>query len=554
MPYDEIVEGIVTARSRQADESYLEYCQAMTAACQPGNEDLFAARDGLPLFWNRQNFQKPEDRAIGFAYTFLGVRIECAQCHKHPFDRWSKEDFQSFARLFSSIRSNPNVVSPDARADRMELINTITDGQELRGGKLRKTIYSAAAAGKIVPFPELLINTQAIKAKARKAARKEGPNAPMRIPSGKILGELDQVSLDSDTRPALMDWLRSPDNPYFAKAVVNRVWSNYFGIGIVDPTDDMNLANPPSNGPLIDYLASEFIAKHYDLKWLHRTIVTSETYQRSAEPNETNAADRTNFSRHVPRRLPAEVIFDCTALATGSDELASRLRDRLSGLAIANGIPRRRNQSDFALTVFGQSIRESNCDCDRSDSPSLLQSIYLRNDQEMHSRLKAADGWVAQACAAIGVGGPESKQDDGVNGAERRAGAIKKQFSARIAAFKNQPQQRQAKQQAQLKREHERITEKLKLLGYQVPELERLLADGEAWGHLEPCDREQTEVAKSTIEEIVQQAYLRTLSRYPDPEETQISIDYINQSDTPADGIESLLWALVNTKEFIITH
>jgi len=93
VPYDQIVEGIVTAESRNANESYLEYCEAMTAACQPGQESQFAKREGLPLFWVRRNFQTPEDRAIGFSYTFLGVRIECAQCHKHPFDKWSKDDF-----------------------------------------------------------------------------------------------------------------------------------------------------------------------------------------------------------------------------------------------------------------------------------------------------------------------------------------------------------------------------------------------------------------------------------------------------------------------------
>ena len=230
MPYDEIVEGIVIAQSRQPEESYLDYCKAMTEACRPGNEDLFAARDGLPMYWSRRDFQKPEDRAIGFAYTFLGVRIECAQCHKHPFDRWSKEDFGNFARLFSPIRSNANAVAPDAKEERMELINAIVDDPELKGGKLRnRSLYAAAKEGKIVPFSELLVNTQAIKARAEKQRQEERRKAPMRIPSGKILGELDKVSLESDTRPALMEWLRSPDNPYFAKAIVNRVWSNYFG-------------------------------------------------------------------------------------------------------------------------------------------------------------------------------------------------------------------------------------------------------------------------------------------------------------------------------------
>lgn len=554
VPYDEIVEGIVTAQSRQRDETYLAYCEAMTQACKPGNEDLFAARDGLPMFWSRKNFQKPEDRAIGFAYTFLGVRIECAQCHKHPFDRWSKEDFQGFSKLFSPIRSNPNAVSPEAKKDRMELINTITDGAELKGGKLRRTIYTAARKGQVVPFAELLINTRAITARARKQAKKQGRNAPMRIPSGKILGELTKLSLNSDTRPALMEWLRSPDNPYFAKAIVNRVWSNYFGVGIVDPTDDMNLANPPSNTALLEHLATEFINNDYDLKWLHRWIVTSETYQRSAETNETNVSDRTNFSRHVPRRLPAEVLYDATVLATGSDRQVAQLRSQLDSMAIANGKARQRNKNDFALTVFGQSIRESNCDCDRSDSPSLLQSIYLRNDKDIHARLTDHDGWVAQACAAMGVDGPKSKSDANDSVSQRKANSIRKQFMIRAARFREQPEDRQAKQMPHMKQNYNRIGKRLKVLGFRIPKLEQLIANENAWTQLQIRNVAKTAAATTTVEQIVRESYLRTLSRYPDAEESEISVAFINESKTPADGVESLIWALVNTKEFIITH
>lgn len=554
IPYDEIVEGIVTAQSRQPEETYLDYCKAMSEACKPGNEKLFAARDGLPMYWSRRDFQKPEDRAIGFAYTFLGVRIECAQCHKHPFDRWSKEDFGNFARLFSPIRSNANAVAPDAKDERMQLISSITDGEELKGGRLRRSLNAAAKQGKTVPFAELLVNTRAIKAKAKKAARKNGRDAPMRIPSGKILGELDNISLEADTRPALMEWLRSPDNPYFVKAIVNRVWSNYFGNGIVDPTDDMNLGNPPSNAALLDHLSAEFIKHDYDLKWLHRWIVTSETYQRSAETNDTNALDRKNFARHIPRRLPAEVVYDAVVLATGSNSQAAKRRDQLHKLAIADGIPRRRNKRDFALTVFGQSIRESNCDCDRSDSPSLLQSIYLRNDRDVHARLTARDGWVNQACAAIGAQGP-SPQAGNLQGVElRQATAMKTRFLERLQAYKEQPEKRRKKLRPQIKRDRDRIAQKMGSFGFETPSLAQLIDQPNPWQQLQPVQADQPERAQQSIEEIVTEAYLRTLSRYPDPEETEISVSYIRESEKPAEGIESLLWALINTKEFIITH
>ena len=113
-----------------------------------------------------------------------------------------------------------------------------------------------------------------------------------------------------DVREPLMAWLRSPDNPLFAKAFVNRVWANYFNVGIVNPPDDMNLANPPSNAPLLDYLADGFIANKFDMKWLHREILNSRSYQLSWQPNATNRLDERNFARAVPRRLPAEVAWD----------------------------------------------------------------------------------------------------------------------------------------------------------------------------------------------------------------------------------------------------
>ena len=412
MPYDDIIAGIVEANNRDDGESYLDYCREMTKACKPGGEGVFADREGMPLFWARRNFAKPEERAIGFAYTFLGVRIECAQCHKHPFDQWSKDDFDQFAKLFTPMRYSQNGVAADAKQTQKDLMAKLTDGKKLKGGDLRRAVYAAAKAGKVVPFGELLVNTRSVSDKIKKqraAAKKKGRKvAPLNIPKGTILGG-EPLELSKDPRPALMAWLRDPSNPYFAKAIVNRVWSNYFGIGIVDPTDDMNLANPPSNAALLDHLATELIAHDFDLKWLHREITSSDAYQRSADTNETNKMDRINFARHLPRRLPAEVVHDSVILATGSDQLSDKIRGLVGDMAIADGKAKQRNNQDYALSVFGQSIRETNCDCDRSDAPSLLQTIYMRNDSEMHQRIADKDGWVAQACKSLGVPGPKTK-------------------------------------------------------------------------------------------------------------------------------------------------
>ena len=565
-PYDEIIEGIVEAKNRDEGESYLEYCEQMTEACKPGKEGVFAKRNGMPLYWARRNFAKPEERAIGFAYTFLGVRIECAQCHKHPFDQWSKDDFDQFAKLFAPMRYNQNLVAPDAKATQKELIADVTDGKKLKGGDLRKAVYKAAQSGKTVPFGELLVNTRGISDKVKKAravAKKKGRKVPeLKIAKGTILGG-EPLNLDKDPRPALMQWLRSKDNPYFAKAIVNRVWSNYFGIGIVDPTDDMNLANPPSNAPLLEHLAKEFIAHDFDLKWLHREITASAAYQRSADTNETNKSDRVNFARHIPRRLPAEVVYDSVVLATGSDRKTIAMRDEVDAMAIAEGKPRERNKQDYALEVFGQSIRETNCDCDRSDSPSLLQSIYLRNDTEMHKRLSDKDGWVAQACKSLGVPGPiiAGKNNPKQANNLRQAIAMRKQIVLRITQFKKTPEERQKKMRGAVQKQYANASSKMKKYGYSIPPLKTLLEDPKPWlkEDLKPAIAKSKKksggsIETKTVDMLVEDVYLRTLSRFPDKEEQKISVAFIEESETPAKGIQSLLWALVNTKEFIISH
>ncbi|WP_236618085.1 DUF1549 and DUF1553 domain-containing protein [Rhodopirellula europaea] len=553
LPYDQIVEGIVMADNREEDESYLQYCESMTQACRPGNESQFAERSGMPLYWARRNFQKPEERAIGFAYSFLGIRIECAQCHKHPFDQWSKDDFDQFAMLFKSIEARPNTVARDSRADRDELISKITGEEKLRNGDLRRKIYKAAAKGETVPFPELVYNDSAIQAQKRraKARAKKNPNAAqVSIPEGFILGQANSVSLDRDPRGDLMDWLRQGDNPYFAKAIVNRVWANYFGIGIINPTDDMNLANAPSNAELLDELARGFIHSGYDLKRLSREITTSDAYQRSMDTNASNEHDDHNFARHVPRRLPAEVIHDAVLLATQSSKEADRMRGEMEKMAIANGVTQNRNNRSFALQVFGQSERESNCDCDRSDSPSLLQSIYLRNDFEMYRQLGSKDGWVNQTMKSLGLESGDAGVDPQVL---RRAEQFRNQTVAKIKRYKKMaPKQRRANQD-RIRGEYKRVQDKLSQYGFDSPKLADLLDDPNGW-ELTRVETEQESKTDTSMEQVVNDAYLRTLSRFPDADERETSLQFIAESDSPKVGIESLMWALVNTKEFIITH
>ncbi|MEM6777521.1 MAG: DUF1549 and DUF1553 domain-containing protein [Planctomycetota bacterium] len=557
VPYDEIVEGIVTASSFDEGESYEDYCKSMTSACQPGNENEFASRESMPLYWARRNFLKPEERAIGFAYAFLGIRIECAQCHKHPFDRWSKDDFDQFAKLFENITARSNSISPENKKERDRLLASITGGKKLNGGDLRKKIYKAAENGETVPFFELYYNNSRLVSNRRAAAKKAqraGKVAEVSIPTGKILGQDDAIGLLRDPRSDLMSWLRDPNNPYFARAIVNRVWANYFGIGIVNPTDDMNLANPASNEPLLAELTQQFIEHDYDLKWLSMFIVTSDAYQRSTITNATNRSDRVHFSRHVPRRLPAEVIHDAVLLATESSTTASRMREHLDDMAIANSKPGGRNQRNYSLQVFGQSERETNCDCDRSDSPSLLQSLYLRNDFEVVRQLADKDGWVAQACQQLGVDGPSNSASASAStAAKRRAEQYRRQMVDRIGRMKNYPSNRQDSMRKQIVGSFQKMSKRFEELGYEVPPLKELLRDPRSWTMVTAVNR-RAESDGVTVEGMVEQAYLRTLSRFPDKDERSIAMDYIDESPRVSDGVQSLMWALVNTKEFIVSH
>ena len=245
-------------------------------------------------------------------------------------------------------------------------------------------------------------------APARPAARPAGKKVQQanggRVATPKLLGgEEVTLAVEKDPRAPLMEWMRRKDNPYFARAFVNRVWAVYFGAGIINPPDDMNLANPPSNAALLDHLAGGFIDHDFDMKWLHREIATSQTYQRSWRPNETNRRDERNFSRAVVRRLPAEVLVDAVAQATASTadlaKFAANLDERAIGPRGSFQGPRSR-VSAYAARVFGRSTRDANCDCSTSTEPNLLQSIYLQNDQELLAAIERPGNWLSERAGA----------------------------------------------------------------------------------------------------------------------------------------------------------
>ncbi|MEO6809243.1 MAG: DUF1549 and DUF1553 domain-containing protein, partial [Isosphaeraceae bacterium] len=360
-PYDELVAGIVLGTSREPGQDFDDFIKQQSTYYRDKDPVDFATRDTMPYFWAKRNARKAEEKALNFSYTFLGVRLECAQCHKHPFDQWTQDDFNRFTAFFDGVRYG---TPADARQRTKEL----TESFDLpkNGGQARKQLDLLVRKGKVVPWQEVYVIPR--KPAARPGKKKQAKvTGASRVITPKVLGG-DVVDLEGsqDPRKPLMDWMRSPENPYFAKAFINRVWASDFGSGIVNPPDDMNQANPPSNAALLDYLTGEFVARGFDMKWLHREVLNSQTYQRSWRSNDTNGLDERNFSRAVIRRLPAEVLIDAMAQANADSDALARvstdLKDRAIGPNAGGGGIGRRG-GDYASRVFGTSTRDSNCDC-----------------------------------------------------------------------------------------------------------------------------------------------------------------------------------------------
>ncbi len=531
-PYDGIVGGLILGTSRDEGESYTDFVKRQAEFNKEKPAPGFADLDTMPHYWARTNFRKPEERVIGLSYAFLGVRLECAQCHKHPFDQWTQNDFNRFGAFFNTIGVG---VAPESREASRKLTEAV-GLDKLMGGERNKKLYELRREGKDAPWQEVFVNRTDRPTRVN-GANKANPSGNARVMSAKVLGG-DEVSLAStdDPRASVMDWLRSPTNPYFARAFVNRVWANDFGSGIVNPPDDMNLANPPSNGPLLDYLASGFVSHEFDMKWLHREILNSQAYQRSWKTEPSNAGDERNFSHAIIRRLPAEVLIDALAQATANTSTiaksASDVETRAIGPRLASG--RGRTITNYANKVFGASTRETNCDCNRSDEPNLLQSIYLQNDNELFTTIDRPDGWLVERTKSAKSGPVANGPSD-----------IEAATGLDITELERRLKEAQAANQTL---RIERLEARIKVVRGQM-----------ASAKLTPSPEtpKPVPVPALTSDErkaIVREAYLRTLGRTPEPLEAQAATEYLAGAPDTARGLRDLLWAMLNTKEFATNH
>ncbi|MDX1947489.1 MAG: DUF1549 domain-containing protein [Pirellulaceae bacterium] len=374
--------------------------EILTATGTPGQN--------APTGWYRE-VKDQAAQVEDTAQLFLGLRIQCARCHHHPFEKWSQQDYYGFAAFFAQVGRKKGF-SQDS--DRIYHRRGIASANNPKTG-------------------------QAVK------------------PTGLGSATLD-LTADQDPRHALADWMAAKDNPFFARSLVNRYWKHFFGRGLVDPEDDMRVTNPASNPELLDALAKDFIDHGFDLKHLCRSIVSSSTYQLSAEPNEWNQDDKQNFSRYYPKRLNAEVLLDAIDQVTGTQTSFAGVPAGTHAVQLPdNGF-----QSYF-LTVFGRPEASSACECERSSEANLAQSLHLLNSGEIQGKLTSGSG---------------------------KAGVL--------ASDKARP--------------HE---------------------------------------AK------VRELYLLAFSRVPNPEEMTIALAHINKNEMdPKRAYEDIVWALINTKEFLFNH
>jgi hypothetical protein len=321
-PYDEFVRGIVAAAGEWQDAPAVNW------------------------YWQMRDDQLHQVTA-DTAQVFLGVRLQCARCHHHPYERWSQDDYYGLAGFFTRLGRKSFGEPPPYYA-----ASSVTTGEkDPRTGKAPEPKYPDGPAAKFAP--------------------------------------------EEDPRHALVDWMVRPDNPFFARALVNRLWGHFLGRGLYHEVDDMRDSNPPSNPELLDALAKDFVRHKFDVKHVIRTILNSRVYQLSSEPTEANRADRQNFARYYGRRMLAEVFFDAVNQATGT-------KANFSGVAAgarAVDLPHEGFGSYF-LDTFDRPRRVTGCECERSSGATLAQVLLLANSDEVENRLRSGDGLVAKLVKA----------------------------------------------------------------------------------------------------------------------------------------------------------
>jgi hypothetical protein len=531
-PYDVFVERILLATSREGrtPEAYAAEVKALFEGYSPGRPDieLYAKRKTLDLFWQRRNADGVTG-ALQVAHAFLGLRLECAQCHRHPHDVWRQDDLLEFANFFMRVRKvgfqgDNEKKFPEMGAlykkfndEAKALEADVKKRKESAGKKLEDEAKKAKQeadklAAEIAKLEKEKGPAEALAAKQKELARlKEvmakaekfrtetaemerrakmlpevarrllqaevrvlppGTHAKVVSPLGtaeakalRLLGDADALTLadDKDPRAAVMAWMRKPDNPYFAKAIVNRVWAHYFGRGIIDPPDNLSAFNPATHPELLKELCDGFVANKYDLRWLHRTILNSRTYQQGSTPAKGSESDRTHYAFFPLRRLPAEVMLDALNTATGTAEKMDMKYYHWPEEMKTVEVPFAPKNAfvTFVLETYGRPKRNSavQCDCEREGASSIFQVLTLANHPHVWEKIRDPNGRVAKLVKDL--------KDD----------------ASRVDAL-----------------------------------------------------------------------FLATVSRLPGAAERDACLKFVKEAESPAQGFQGVLWGLLNTKEFLLQH
>jgi hypothetical protein len=323
-PYNEFVYDLVTARG---------------STWHNGAATLFRDR------------REPDEITALVSRLFLGIRLECAKCHHHPFEKWGQDDYYSLAAYFARISRKGRGISPP-----------ISGSEEVIKLGTRGDVTHPLTGETLEPRP--------------------------------LFGEAPPYDATDDRREALAEWMTSDDNPFFAQVMANRVWADLMGRGLVDPIDDLRATNPASNGPLLEALGEDFRHSGYDIKHLIRTIATSYVYSLSSIPSQRNRADTRNYSRHYRQRLRGEVLYDAVTDITGvyEDFEAMPPKSRASQLWT------HRIDSLF-LDTFGRPDPNQDPPCERLDETTVTQTLHLMNAPRLHSKVTSDKGRAAQLAA-----------------------------------------------------------------------------------------------------------------------------------------------------------
>ncbi|MCA9085965.1 MAG: DUF1553 domain-containing protein, partial [Planctomycetaceae bacterium] len=319
---------------------YFNWLKEKIASNTPSDvmvRELLASRGGT-FTDPATNYYQTETETLkvaeNVAQVFMGMRIQCAQCHNHPFDRWTMDDYYGFAAFFAQI------------------------------GRKRAED----------PREQIIFNSGSGEVKHLVDGRNMAP---------KFLGGEAPDLAGRDRREVMAEWLASPKNPYFATNLANIVWAHFFGRGIIDPVDDVRVSNPPVNAELLDELGRKFTEYNYDFRQLVKDICTSRTYQLSTATNPSNESDHTNFAHAELRRMRAEVMLDCITQVTSTTNKFPGLPVGARAVHIADG-----NTSTYFLTTFGRAKRESVCSCEVQMEPNLSQALHLINGDTSNDKIR----------------------------------------------------------------------------------------------------------------------------------------------------------------------